>query len=326
MAAAVTEVAAGAMAGEPAAPATVAVVGTGRMGGAMAVRLASAGHPLVVYNRTGSRADEVAADTGATVVGTAREAAAAADVVLVSLADDTAMTSTYQGPDGLVAGVREDAVVVETSTVHPDTVRALAPLLAARSAVLLDAPVSGSVPVVQRGELTFMVGGDPAALDRVRPILDRLASRIFHLGDQGAGATMKLAVNAIVHALNQAIAEALVLAEKAGVDRHAAYEVFTASAIAAPFVLYKRDAFEHPESTKPAFMLDLVAKDLALIDDLAGSVGARMDQLDTNRRMVQEAQAEGFGQRDLSAIADLLRGAPATDGESSPASSEPSPG
>ena len=318
MAAPVTKGAAGARARKPAKPATVAVVGTGRMGGAMAVRLAEAGHPLVLYNRTGSRADEVAAATGATVAGAAREAAATADVVLVSLADDAAMTSTYRGPDGLVAGVREGAVVVETSTVHPDTVRVLAPLLEARSAVLLDAPVSGSVPVVRRGELTFMVGGDPAALDRVRPILDRLASKIFHLGDQGAGSIMKLAVNAIVHALNQAVAEGLVLAEKAGVDRHAAYEVFAASAIAAPFVLYKREAFEHPESTKPAFILDLVAKDLALIDELAGSVGARMDQMDTNRRMVQEALVEGFGQRDLSAIADLLRETSSAAGESSP--------
>lgn len=282
----------------------------------MAVRLAGAGHPLVVYNRTRSRAEEVAGGIGATVAGTAREAAAAADLVLVSLADDAALTSTYRGPDGLIAGVREQAVVVETSTVHPETIRALAAQLEARSAVLLDAPVSGSVPVVERGELTFMVGGTAAALDRVRPILDRLGTRIVHLGEQGAGATMKLAVNAIVHALNQAVAEALVLAEKAGVDRQAAYEVFASSAIAAPFVLYKREAFEHPESTKPAFMLDLVAKDLALIDELAGSVGARMDQLDTNRRMVQEALAEGFGQRDLSAIAELLRGVPAAGGGS----------
>src|SRR5499426_50381 len=219
----------------PAVKATVAVIGTGRMGGAMAVRLAEGGYPLVVYNRTPARAEEVvskadADGVGATVVGTPREAAAAADMVLVSLADDAAMTSTYRGPDGLGAGVREGAVVVETSTVHPETVRALAPLVEARSAALLDAPVSGSVPVVQRGELTFMVGGSAAALDRVRPILDRLGTRIFHLGDQGTGATMKLAVNAIVHALNQAVSEALVLAEKAGVDRQAAYEVFASSA------------------------------------------------------------------------------------------------
>ena len=110
-------------------------------------------------------------------------------------------------------------------------------------------------------------------MDRARPVLDVLGARVFHLGDLGAGATMKLAVNAVVHALNQALAEALVLAERAGVDRAKAYEVFAASAIAAPFVHYKQAAFLDPAGTPVAFMLDLVAKDLALIEDLAAEVG-----------------------------------------------------
>ena len=100
----------------------------------------------------------------------------------------------------------------------------------------------------------------------------------------------------------------LVLAEKAGLPREAAYEVLAASAVAAPFVQYKRAAFEHPEDTPVAFMLDLVAKDLALIDDLAGKVGARMDQLAANRAVVAAALKAGYGTRDLSALADYLRG------------------
>jgi 3-hydroxyisobutyrate dehydrogenase-like beta-hydroxyacid dehydrogenase len=160
---------------------------------------------------------------------------------------------------------------------------------------------------VERGELTFMVGGDPAALDRVRPVLGALAGRIFHLGDVGAGATMKLAVNAIVHALNQALSESLVLAEKAGIAREAAYEVFASSAIAAPYVHYKRAAFEKPDAAAVAFMLDLVAKDLGLIGALADRVGARMEQAATNRRVVGEALDAGYGERDISAIADFLR-------------------
>jgi 3-hydroxyisobutyrate dehydrogenase/2-hydroxy-3-oxopropionate reductase len=277
------------------------------MGGAMARRLGQAGHPLVVYNRTRARAEEVAAESGATVAGTAREAAAGADVVLVSLADDAAIESVYKGPDGLAAGLGGAAIVLETSTVAPETVRALAPLVEERSATLLDAPVSGSVPVVERGELTFMVGGDPAAVERARPVLDALGKRVFHLGPQGTGATMKLVVNSVVASLNQALAEALVLAEKAGVQRELAYEVFTASVAAAPFVLYKRDAFERPEAAPVAFMLSLVAKDLALIDDLAHSVDARMDQLATTRRIVAEALESGYGPRDMSAIAEFLR-------------------
>lgn len=282
----------------------VAVVGTGRMGAAMVGRLAGAGHRVVAYNRNRARAERL----GVQVAGTPREAAAAAEVVVVSLADDAAVNAVYRGAEGLAAGLSEGAVVLETSTVHPDTVRALAPLVAERGATLLDTPVSGSVPVVERGDLTVMAGGDAAALDRVQPLLHALAARVFHLGDLGNGAAMKLAVNAVVHALNQALCEALVLAEKAGLPRHATYDVLAASAVAAPFVLYKRAAFEHPDDTPAAFMLDLVAKDLALIDELATSVGARMDQLAANRAVVAEALKAGYGTRDMTAIAGLLRG------------------
>jgi 3-hydroxyisobutyrate dehydrogenase/2-hydroxy-3-oxopropionate reductase len=273
------------------------------MGAAMVGRLLGAGRRVLAYNRTRERA----AATGAAVADTARDAAAGADVVLVSLADDAAVDAAYRGDDGLLAGLRPGAVVLETSTVAPETVRALAPLAAERSAVLLDAPVSGSVPVVRRGELTFLVGGDPAALDRVRPVLDTMGRRVFHLGDVGAGAVMKLAVNSLVHGLNQALAEALVLAERAGLDRAAAYEVFTASAVAAPFVLYKRDAYLDPDDAPVAFSLRLVAKDLELIEGLAMASGARMDQLAANRRVVEEAVAAGLGDADMSAIAELLR-------------------
>ena len=285
----------------------VSVVGTGRMGAAMVARLRGAGHPVTVFNRTRQRADEVAARTGATVADTPRGAAEAAEFVLVSLADDGAVARAYAGPDGLVAGLRPGAVVLEASTVAPQTVKALGGPVAERGATLLDAPVSGSVPVVERGELTFMVGGDPAALDRARPVLAPLSAEVVHLGDLGTGAAMKLAVNAVVFGLNQALSEALVLAERAGVDREAAYRVFAASAVAAPYVRYKRDAFEHPDGTPVAFMLDLVAKDLALIGALAAETDSRMAQADTNRRIVAEAVEAGWGARDISAVAEYLR-------------------
>jgi 3-hydroxyisobutyrate dehydrogenase-like beta-hydroxyacid dehydrogenase len=273
----------------------------------------------VVFNRTAARAADLAARTGARAVPTAREAAqsvggadragTSAGVVLVSLADDAAVTAAYDGPDGVVAGLSPGTVVVDTSTVSPETVRALAVMVSAAGAALLDAPVSGSVPVVERGELAVLVGGDPEVLDRVRPVLDVLAKAVFHLGPVGAGATMKLSVNSVVLALNQALSEALVLAERAGIDRRAAYEVFAASAVAAPYVHYKRGSFEDPAGSPVAFRLDLVAKDLALLDALAAAAGARMDQAATNRRLVGEALAAGYGARDMSAMAEFLRAA-----------------
>jgi 3-hydroxyisobutyrate dehydrogenase/2-hydroxy-3-oxopropionate reductase len=140
-------------------------------------------------------------------------------------------------------------------------------------------------------------------------VLDAFARQVLPLGPVGAGATMKLAVNSMVHALNEALAEALVLAERAGVERSAAYEVFCSSAVAAPFVLYKRAAYEHPDDAQVAFALDLVAKDLDLVAALAERVGADMPQLAANRRVVRRALAAGLGQHDLSALATLLWGA-----------------
>lgn len=279
----------------------VAVVGTGRMGAAMVGRLREAGAEVVVFNRSRDRAVR----TGAPVADTAAEAAGGAEVVLVSLSDDAAVLSVY---DDLVAGLRPGTVVVETSTIDPATVRQVAPRVEQTGASLVDAPVSGSVPLVERGELTFMVGGPAGALAGARPVLDVLGRRIVHVGDIGSGAVVKLAVNAVVHALNQALAEAIVLGERAGVARTMTYEVLAGSAAAAPFVHYKRAAFERPEETPVAFTLDLVAKDLDLITRLAERVGASMEQAATDRRVVRDAIAAGLGERDMSALAEFLRG------------------
>lgn len=286
---------------------SVAMVGTGRMGAAMAARMAAAGHAVFLYNRTRQRAVDAAFDAGGTVVDTAAAAAAAAEIVLVSLADDAAVIATYSGPEGLAAGLRPGTVVLEMSTIAPETVRQINQLVAEREAVLLDAPVSGSVPLIRQGQLTVLVGGDAAALERARPVLDSFASRIFHLGDLGSGATVKLVVNLVVHALNHALSEALVIAERAGVDRAAVYEVFANSAVAAPFVQYKREAFLHPDQAPVAFALELVGKDLDLISALAQQIGARADLTSTVRAAVGEAVDAGLGDADMSALASFLR-------------------
>jgi 3-hydroxyisobutyrate dehydrogenase-like beta-hydroxyacid dehydrogenase len=288
----------------------VAVLGTGRMGGAMVGTLRRAGFDVVVWNRERAKADEVAAATGAVVVGTPGDALAEAELALTSLADDAAVEAVYADA---VEGFHAGQVVLEMSTIAPPTVLGIAPAVRAAGAALLDAPVSGSVPVVERGELLIMVGGDADALDRARPVLEALSSRVIHVGELGAGATTKLAVNALVHGLGVALAESLVLAERAGVERSTAYEVFASGAAAAPFVLYKRAAFERPDETPVAFRLDLVAKDLDLILALAERVGAPMPQAVSNRDEIGSALAAGLGERDMSVLAEYLRGVDARD-------------
>jgi 3-hydroxyisobutyrate dehydrogenase len=274
------------------------------MGGAMVGTLRRNGFDVVAWNRDRGKCDAVADASGAEVADSAAAAAAAADVLLTSLADDAAVEAVFGAASD---GFHDGQVVLEMSTIAPETVRAIEPSVREHGATLLDAPVSGSVPVVERGELLIMAGGDAGALETARPALEALSKKILHMGELGAGAATKLAVNALVHGLAVALSESLVLAEKAGVDRSAAYEVFASGAAGAPFVQYKRPAFERPEETPVAFTLDLVAKDLDLILALAGRVGAPMPQAETNRREVRDAIVSGMSGRDMSALAEYLR-------------------
>lgn len=277
------------------------------MGGAMATRLRKSGFDLVLWNRTTSKATALAANLGARVATSPGEVADTTEVVICSLADDEAVRAVYGGVDGIVSGISPGTVVLEMSTVDPRVVHEVGRLVDGVGGILVDAPVSGSVRTVEAGELTVMVGGDEADQRLAAPVLEALASQVIHLGERGAGATMKLAVNALVYGINGALAEALVLAERAGVDRAAAYDVFVRGAGGAPYVGYKRDAFVDPEGTPVASALDIMAKDLDLIGRLSGRVEAPMPQTEATRDVAQRALGAGFSGRDLSAIAEFLR-------------------
>jgi 3-hydroxyisobutyrate dehydrogenase/2-hydroxy-3-oxopropionate reductase len=213
----------------------------------------------------------------------------------------------WDGPDGLAAGAHDGGVLVDSSTVPPDTLTPFEAGVRERGSGILDAPVSGSTQLASTGKLTIMAGGTDADLERARPALDLLTQRITHVGPLGSGAALKLAVNALIFALNNSLAEALVLAERAGIDRALAYDVFASSAAGAPYVGYKRDAYVDPEGTPVAFSLDLAAKDLRLIGDLADRLGVPMPQTRANQKLIGEAADAIGGDRDQSAVAVHLR-------------------
>lgn len=273
----------------------------------MARRFDGAGYELVLWNRDRSKAEAVAADTGSEIADSAAEAASGADIVVSSLADDSALRTVYLGEGGVVEGIEAGTIAVDTSTVDPATAVEVGAAVDDAGAGFLDCPVSGSVSTVESGALVVMAGGDPGLVADVAPLLSTIAKQVVHVGGRGAGCACKLAVNGLVHGLNVALSEALVLAEKAGVDRQAAYEVFSSGAGGAPFVHYKREAYEKPEDAVVAFTLDLVAKDLELITGLAEKVGAPMDQAATGLDIVKRAIESGMGDRDLSAVAVYLR-------------------
>ena len=280
------------------------------MGAAMARRIHGAGADLILWNRDRAKSEAVSEVTGATIADSAAKAAAKADFILSSLADDAALDAVYLGADGIVEGISEGSIAIDTSTVDPRTTIRVGGAMAATGAGFLDCPVSGSVSTVEAGALTVMAGGEERLINEVEPLLAAISSRIIHVGPRGAGAACKLAVNALVHGLNVSLSEALVLAEKAGVARETAYEVFVSGVGGAPFVKYKREAYENPTSASVAFSLDLVAKDLELITGLARRLGAPMAQAEAGLEIVRRALASGMGSRDMSAIAVLLRESP----------------
>jgi 3-hydroxyisobutyrate dehydrogenase-like beta-hydroxyacid dehydrogenase len=286
---------------------TVAMVGTGRMGSAMARAVARDGFDLIVQNRTRERAANLASVLTCRVAETPAAAAREADVVITMLADDAAVRATYEGPEGLFAGARRGSVLVDMSTVRPDTITGFAERATEARVGLLDAPVSGSVHLADAGSLTLMVGGEASDLERARPVLESVAKTIFHMGPLGTGAAMKLAVNTVIFGLNGALAEGLVLAESAGIDRGLAYDVIAAGAAGAPYVGYKRAAFVEPEATPVAFSLDLTEKDLGLIAAFAESLGVAMPQAAVNRAVVREASSGGRGGNDFANVAAELR-------------------
>jgi 3-hydroxyisobutyrate dehydrogenase/2-hydroxy-3-oxopropionate reductase len=277
------------------------------MGAAMARRIHGSGVEVILWNRDRSKAEAISQEIGASVAETAAQAAAVSDFVLSSLADDEAVQDVYLAANGVVEGIGGGTIAIDTSTVDPVTILRVGEAVDQTGAEFIDCPVSGSVSTVEAGELAVMAGGDEVVVKEAEPLLASIASRVIHVGPRGAGAACKLAVNGLVHGLNIALSEALVLAEKAGVERGTAYEVFVSGAGGAPFVKYKRQAYENPETTPVAFSLDLVAKDLELITGLANRIGVPMNQARVGLEIVRRALAAGMGPRDLSAIAILLR-------------------
>ena len=285
----------------------IGFVGLGSMGRPMATNIAAAGFPLVVWNRTPSKSETIAARTGARVAASPAILAAGADVVITMVADGDVLLDLYTGSGAMAGSLRAGTVCVDMSTISPGQAAELAAAAAGAGCSFIDAPVSGSVALAEAGTLTVMAGGEAADVEAVRPVLEAMSARIYHMGPVGSGATIKLAVNSIVYGLGQAVSEALVLAEAAGIERARAYEVFANSAIAAPFVHYRQEAFLKPGQVPVAFRMVLARKDLDLALELAGRVGAALPQGELNRAVIAEAVEAGFGDHDMSAVAQHLR-------------------
>ena len=280
-------------------------VGLGAMGSRLARRLLAAGHHVHGWNRTPDKASGLVA-AGLALAKTPRAAAEGADAVFVMVTDDTALRAVTMGPDGVIAGLGHGAVLVEMSTVSPVAVRELAAPVTARGAAVLDAPVSGSTITVENGQASFMVAGDPAALERVRPYLLAMGTAVTHVGDLGLAKTMKVAANLGLAVQMLAFSEAVLLAEKAGIARERAVEALLKSVIASPMVRYRGPFVLGQMPTTAWFNVAMIQKDLQLALDQGRASGVPLPLTSVAQQWMTAARGLGLGDYDFAIVFDVL--------------------
>ena len=279
-------------------------VGLGKMGRAMTRRLLEAGYGLMVWNRTESRARELDGE-GVRVAASPAEVAATCDRVLLSLSDDEAVAEVLLGPGGVLEGARPGLLVADTSTVSPETARRHAEAAAARGVRFVEAPVSGNTRVAEEGNLVFLVGGDRADFEALQDLYPILGKASYHLGEVGAGSMMKLVVNGLLACMNEALAEALCLGMKAGLDGHTMIEIISQTSSGAPVVKARGPLMVDGRYTNPLATITTLVKDMTLVLEFARRLGVPMPAAATAAQLYQ-AQKNRAPDYDYSSVFALL--------------------
>jgi 3-hydroxyisobutyrate dehydrogenase-like beta-hydroxyacid dehydrogenase len=279
-------------------------VGLGVMGRAISRRLLDAGHTLTVWNRTREKAEPLL-EAGARWAATPREAAERSEIVFTMVTDTAAVQAVAEVPDGILAGLGEGKIYVDMSTASPANTRALAERVEAVGAKMLDAPVSGTSITVEQGKASLMVGGDVAAFERAKPVLEAIAPRVFHVGENGAAVTMKIAINLSLAVQMLAFSEGVLLAEKSGIPREDAVEAMLGSVIASPMVAYRGPlVLGHPDEVW--FDCHMMQKDMNLALELGRELEVPLPTTGLTNEFLTAANAMGIGDKDFAVLFDVL--------------------
>jgi len=271
---------------------SVGFIGMGHMGSHMAQRLLAAGYRLTVYDRTEEKAQELG-QRGAQVAQTPKDLAASCQAVMACVTDDEAQQDVMFGPEGALAGTHVDSVIIDLSTVSPDASRRLYQAAKQKGVPMIDAAVSGSVPQVEQGSLVIFVGGEHKTYQQCKPILDVLGQNSFFMGASGMGTTMKLVVNTLLGLGMQALAEAIALGEKAGLEKGLLLDVLGQTAVLTPGQKSKLDNVRR-EQYPINFALSLMHKDFSLVLSRAYDLSVSMPTTAAAQQMYTAAMSKGM--------------------------------
>jgi 3-hydroxyisobutyrate dehydrogenase-like beta-hydroxyacid dehydrogenase len=274
----------------------VGFAGLGAMGGGIARRLLDAGYHVTGWNRTRESAEPLI-EAGMGWADTPRELAESVDVLFTMLTNTAAVEAIADGPDGVLAGLREGAVWADISTISPDASVALAERVRATGASFLDCPVSGSPATLAAGEMSVMVGGDRAAFERIEQVLRAIGPKVTYIGPNGQAILTKIAINLALVVSVTAFAEGVALVEKAGVDRAAAVDAVLKSVIASPVIGYRAPLLV--DDTDVFADVELQQKDLVLAEELARQLGAAVPTCAATSEMLSAARSSKTSDRDF---------------------------
>jgi 3-hydroxyisobutyrate dehydrogenase-like beta-hydroxyacid dehydrogenase len=282
-------------------------LGLGSMGSLVVERLLDAGREVTGWNRTAAKAEPLV-ERGMRRAGSPREVAEASDVVLSMLTDGAAVQEVTDGPDGLIAGLRPGAVYADMSTISPDVSRAVAERVVAAGATMLDAPVSGSPVTLAEGKLAIMVGGDEAALERIRPVLLDIGPAITHIGPNGTAVQTKIAINLALVVQMVAFCEGVALAEQGGVEREVAVDAMLKSVVASPVLRYRGPfILEGRMPAEPLADVTLQQKDMLLALDEGRRMGSPVPLTAAANEMLNAARGMGIDENDFVVVHRVYR-------------------
>lgn len=283
----------------------VALLGVGTMGRGMAANLLKAGFPLTVYNRTRAKAEPFAAQ-GATIADTPSEAAKNADVVISILADDNASYTAWLGENGALAVMSPGSIVIECGTLSPEWIAELDKETKSREIGLVEAPVTGSRPQAEAGQLTFLCGADEATLNKVRTVLEPLSKAIIHFGPVGSGCQVKLINNFLCGVQVASFAEAVAWVERTNLNTQQALDFFKSGAAGSGILTAMTDRMT-ARTYEVNFLLRLLNKDLRYAQAAAARHRITLTTAATTERLFDKAEQQGLGEKDMSAVVEVLR-------------------